>query len=186
MAYKCRFNKTCIYFCKKSYNINDTAALKIRVKDEYFKPVSNASVQLEMTSPNGIKERIEVFPETEIGEYGANVELHSSGEYKIYVSAYDKKKFLGSDKNSFMVFNISRESEDTNINDQFMREIADKTAGKFFTIDNFSIEKSDIKPKTRKSDVLYEINIWDKSPIYLILIFLFAVEWFLRRKSGLL
>ncbi|MFA5779571.1 MAG: hypothetical protein WC947_05505 [Elusimicrobiota bacterium] len=178
--------KQVVIFAKKSYNINDTAALKIRVKDEYFKPVSNASVRLEMTSPDGIKERIEVFPETESGEYGTNVELNASGEYKIYVTAFDKKRFLGSDKNSFTVFNISRESEDTNINDQFMREIADKTAGKFFAVDNFNIEKSDIKPKTQKSDVLYEINIWDKTPIYLILIFLFAVEWFLRRKSGLL
>ncbi|HAX61703.1 MAG TPA: hypothetical protein DCX95_03970 [Elusimicrobia bacterium] len=178
--------KQVVIFAKKSYNINDTATLKIRIKDEYFKPVNNASVNFEMTSPDGKKERIEVFPETESGEYGANVELHSSGEYKIYVSAYDKKRFLGSDKISFTVFNISRESEDTNINEQFMKEIAGKTAGNFFTTDNFSIEKSDIKPKTKKSDVLYEINIWDKTPIYLILIFLFAVEWFLRRKSGLL
>ncbi len=178
--------KQVVIFAKKSYNINDTATVKIRVKDEYFKPVSNASVHIEMISPDGKKERIEVFPETESGEYGANVELHSSGEYKIYVGAYDKKRFLGSDKNSFTVFNISRESEDTNINEQFMREIADKTAGKFFAVDNFNIEKEDIKPKTRKSDVLYEINIWDKTPIYLILIFLFAIEWFLRRKSGLL
>lgn len=178
--------KQVVIFAKKSYNINDTAALKIRVKDEYFKPVSNASVHLEITSPNGIKERIEVFPETESGEYGANIELNASGEYKIYVGAFDKKRFLGSDKNSFTVFNISRESEDTNINEQFMKEIAGKTAGKFFTADNFSIEKSDIRPKTGKSDVLYEINIWDKMPIYFILIFLFALEWFLRRKNGLL
>jgi len=178
--------KQVVIFAKKSYNINDTAALKIRVKDEYFKPVSNASVHLEITSPDGLKERIEVFPETESGEYGANAELNVSGEYKIYVSAYDKKRFLGSDKNSFMVFNVSRESEDTAINDQFMKEIAGKTAGKFFTVDNFSIENSDIKPKIRKSDVLYEVNIWNKTPIYLILIFLLAIEWFLRRKSGLL
>jgi len=178
--------KQVVIFAKKSYNINDTASLKIHVKDEYFKPVSNASVQLEVASPDGLKEGIEVFPEMESGEYGASVELHSSGEYKIYVIAYDKKRFLGSDKNSFTVFNVSRESEDTNINEQFMKEIADKTAGKFFAVDNFNVEKSDIKPKIRKSDVLYEINIWDKAPIYFILIFLFAVEWFLRRKSGLL
>ncbi|MBI5574264.1 MAG: hypothetical protein HY919_06915 [Elusimicrobia bacterium] len=178
--------KQVVIFAKKSYNINDTATLKIHVKDEYFKPISNAFVNFEMTVPDGKKERIEVFPETESGEYGANIELNSSGEYKIYVGAYDKKRFLGSDKNSFTVFNISRESEDTNINEQFMKEIADKTAGKFFAVDNFNIEKSDIKSKTKKSDVLYEINIWDKTPLYLILIILFAMEWFFRRKSGLL
>ncbi|MFH1540364.1 MAG: glutamine amidotransferase [Elusimicrobiota bacterium] len=178
--------KQVVIFTKKNYNVNDIATLKIRVKDEYFKPVNDAMVYLKILLPNGKCEQVEAFPEMENGEYRANIELSFSGKYKITAKAFEKKRFLDSDENSFTVFDVSRELEDINVNEHFMKEIASKTAGKFFTMNNFSIEELDIKPKTTKLDILSEINIWDKMPIYLILIFLFALEWFLRRRDGLL
>jgi hypothetical protein len=156
------------------------------VKDEYFKPVGNAYVSVQVTLPDGKKEQVDVSPEAESGEYGTSFALDSPGEYNINARAFDKKRFLGSDRNNFVVLDVSRESGDTAVNEQFVREISEKTGGQFFTADNFKADGLNIKSRMTKSDVLYEINIWNKTPVYLILIILFAAEWYLRRKSGLL
>ncbi|HAM38648.1 MAG TPA: hypothetical protein DCP53_04530 [Elusimicrobia bacterium] len=171
---------------KKSYNIGDSSVIKIKVKDEYFKPINNAIVNLHVTKPDNQKEIINVPPEIENGEYGTKISLELSGEYKLDAYASYNRKYLGEDKISLSVFNISKESEDNTVNSTFLKNISDKTNGKLLSIDSFNLNELNIKPRITKSDILYEMNIWNKTYIYLLLIILFCVEWYLRRKYGLL
>lgn len=175
-------------FVKKSYNIGDTASIKIKVRDEYFKPVNNAAVGLDVTLPNGKRESFAVSPEIENGEYGTYIPLDSSGEYTLTAAAYNNKRFLGNDKAFLTVFNLSAESEDIFINDSLMNKIAGDTGGKFLSAEAFDFTELNIKPHPAqhiKSNILYEVNVWNKPLTYIILIILFCTEWFLRRRIGL-
>ncbi|OGS45517.1 MAG: hypothetical protein A2539_10145 [Elusimicrobia bacterium RIFOXYD2_FULL_34_15] len=173
-------------FTKKSYNIGDSSLVKIKVKDEYFKPVNNAVVNLIITKPDSKKETVNVPPEIENGEYGTKIPLELSGTYKLEVYAYYNRKYLGEDSISLSVFDISRESEDIMVNEPFLKQISDKTNGTLYSTNSFNYNELKIKPRITKSDVLYEINIWNKTFTYLILIILLCLEWYLRRKYGLL
>ncbi|MDD5687146.1 MAG: hypothetical protein PHE88_04855 [Elusimicrobia bacterium] len=170
---------------KNNYNIGDIAKIKMRVKDEYFKPVDNAIVSVRIQTPDGKKESIAVPPGIENGEYEFSTEINLAGEYKLEAQAYYNKKFLGNDNISLNVFDVSKELESNFVNEPFMKEVADLTNGKFMSIEEFNFNKLEIKPRTTQSDLLYEINIWNKPIIYILLIILLSIEWFLRRRSGL-
>ncbi|MBN1383998.1 MAG: hypothetical protein JW983_03845 [Elusimicrobia bacterium] len=175
-------------FTKKSYNIGDNAPVKIKVRDEYFKPVNNATVSLDVTLPDGKRESFAVSPEIENGEYAAHIPLDSSGEYKLYARAYYNKRFLGNDNAFLTVFNVSKESEDIFVNDLLMTKISETTGGKSMPVSSFDFAELKIKPRPTKrtrSNILYEVNIWNKPLMYIILLILLCTEWFLRRRIGL-
>ena len=173
-------------FSKNGYNVNDTAAIKIKVKDEYSKPVSNAVVTLSVIYPNGQKEILPVPPSNTDGEYEIGIDLLTPGEYRLEANAYSGRRALGNDRSYFSVNDVSLESGDITVNEPLLKEIAAKTGGSFFTADSFSVSGLNIKPHNTKSDVLYEINIWSKPGIYIVLVILFFAEWYLRRRSGLM
>jgi len=85
-----------------------------------------------------------------------------------------------------MVNDISLEAGDITVNGQALKEIAAMTGGGYFTADTFLDSELKIKPHNTGADVLYEINIWNKPAVYILILALFFVEWFLRRRSGLL
>lgn len=171
---------------KKRYNTTDIANIKIKVNNEYFVPLNNATVSLSLTMPDNSKKSFFAIPDIEDGNYTTQLELNSAGKYKLDARAYHNKRFLGDDKITFAVSETSTESADIFINDQFMKQIATQTNGEFLVIDQFEISQLKIKPRTTDSDFLYDINIWNKPLTYIILILLVSLEWYLRRRSGLL
>jgi len=173
-------------FSKSGYSINDTASIKIRVKDEYSKPVNNAVVTLAVTYPGGRKEILSVPPSNNDGEYEIGIDLPAPGEYRLEANAFLGRRTLGNDRTYFSVNDVSLESGDITVNEPFLNEIAAVTGGGYFTADSFSAAELKIKPHNAKSEVLYEINIWSKPGIYILILILFFVEWYLRRRSGLL
>jgi hypothetical protein len=172
-------------FAGSSYNVNDTAVLKVKVKDDYSRPVNNAAVRLSVTMPDGKSEFVEVAPSANDGEYEARVELAAFGAYKAVAYASAGGRSLGEDGIQFSVNEFSREAEEIVPDEQFMKKLAEMTGGRYYTLDKFAPEDFIVTPRTKQADVLYEINLWHRPVVYLFLIFLLFIEWYLRRRSGL-
>ena len=173
-------------FYKTGYAVNDTADMKIKVKDEYSRPVNNAAVTLAVTYPGGRKDILPVPPSANDGEYEIGIDLQSAGDYRLEAAASSGRRQLGSDRGYFTVNDVSLEAGDVTVNEPLLKEIAAGTGGEYFTADDFSAGALKIARRKDGQDVLYEINLWNKPAFYVLILVMLFVEWYLRRRSGLL
>ena len=72
----------------------------------------------------------------------------------------------------------------------FLKRLANSTKGNYYSIENYNGLKNQIERLTVVSskDKLSnaEIDLWSNEWIMLIIIILFAVEWIVRKREGML
>ena len=112
------------------------------------------------------------------------------GDYIYYAQADFKNSNIISDQGRFSVEETKVEKLNTVMNINLLKLLASSTKGKYYDIKDYdelmkkieTLNSSSVKEKIYTS----EIDIWSNEWIMLIIICLFATEWFIRKRSGML
>jgi hypothetical protein len=173
---------------KKIYSLGEEIEFSGEVYDELFNPVSNAEVNVNI-SESDQKNEIKL---TALGNglYEGKFQGNKSGDYSFSGSAVDGQKKLGTDAGKFNIGEIDIEMIDPRMNYEFLSSLASQTGGKFFTYNNYSqlfeilnrLNKESAKEKINVS----ELNLWSDEWLLVLTILIFSIEWFIRKRSGML
>ena len=173
---------------KKNYSQGEKIEFSAQVLDELLNPVSDAEIKIKMKSDEDEYETDmqNIGP----GLYEGSITIHKTRDFHYAGEAYNNGTLLGKDNGSFNVGEIDIEMVNPVMNYPFLNLLANNSGGEFYTPDNYKplitrineLNKISSKEKVIKS----EITLWSDTWMLLIAIFLFSLEWFIRKRSGML
>ena len=127
------------------------------------------------------------------GRYYGELEGLRKGDYAFDAVAAAGSRKLGSDNGRFIVDELSIEFQNLKQNTALLKDIAKRTNGKFYNINNKQEIKSIIDDiinnsnfKTKPITLRNDFQLWNWIWLLLISIACFAAEWFIRKRKGLL
>lgn len=159
-----------------------------QVYDASYSPVDNADVRVKITG--GKEPRDVVLTPLGGGRYTAQVAGLPGGDYAFTGTASINNQAYGSDNGRFSIGDVNIEHFNLRMNAPLLRTIADRTGGKFYTATTLSSLIDDIRktrgfaarPITEKS----EVALWNFVWLLGAAIALFGLEWFLRKRGGMI
>ncbi|MCX6145698.1 MAG: hypothetical protein NTW25_00385 [Candidatus Kapabacteria bacterium] len=173
---------------KSEYTSNENIEFVAQVYDANYNSIDNADVKVEIKGSN--EKREVTFNPIGNGRYTVIVKGLSGGDFTFNGVASQLGRKIGDDNGRFNIGEINLEYQNVVMNYQLLKNIADRTGGKFYfpnEVNNFisdlSKQKSfEQRPVTLKED----IAIWNLTLLLVIAIFAFSMEWLIRKLSGLI
>lgn len=173
---------------KKIYSTGEKAEFTTELYDQTFSPIKGANVVLNVSKEKSIFEIS--LSELKDGIYAGSLDLMEAGDYTVEAITEFNGINLKSEKTRFNVNEGEIEFLDTKMNLVFLKKLASVSGGKYYPIENYTGLLEEINTinvnasKDRASSK--EIRLWSYEWIMVIIICLFAVEWFIRKRSGML
>jgi hypothetical protein len=159
-----------------------------QVYDANANPIENA--QLTLTAQQQGKEFQTTLRALGNGRYEGALEGLSEGDYTFKAAATSDGQPLGEDRGRFSIGELALEFQDTRMNAQLLRQLAARTGGEFFTATSFNGIGNLLAGKgsfvARDVQQAREFELWNWKYMLALVVLLFAIEWFVRKRSGML
>jgi len=173
---------------KKTYAKGEEILLSARVFNRYYRPSEHGRVYVELVDPSG--KRIDlgsVSSKDRPGEYGTNYLAEREGKYTFTATAWEGSKVLGRDTAFCKVAIPSVEWENAQLNEPLLRELSDLTKGKYFHISGIESEEI-VLPEVKETTPVVKrvVAVWNNPSIFLLLCILLGIEWYIRRRRGMM
>ena len=181
-----------VYPVKDIFDYSENIKIEAEVYDDEYKPVRNANVTAKILSNNGSVTAGDIKFNYAENKFYAAVSRLPFGDYIIEGDAEINNNAYASDKSRFLVDSVNTEYLVTKSNFESLKELSQNTGGKFFTAESDesdisnaydTISEQDIKTGSPKIKKHY--NLWENKYILIFIIFLFSVEWILRKRNNL-
>jgi uncharacterized membrane protein len=163
-----------------------TETIGVLVRDEEFKPISDAVVMLRVVEPGGAERSMAAaLTDPSTGRYAAAVRFDQPGVYSVAADVRRGAEKLGPASRSMLVGGVDVEFSQPRLNESVLRRIADTTRGQFVPAAEAQrilplISETDAgKPPTEMRD------LWHNGVSLAVIIGLLAAEWIVRRRVGL-
>jgi hypothetical protein len=173
---------------KKIYALGEEIEFSGEVYDESFNPISDAEVSVNIS---GADQKSEIrLNALSSGLYEGKFQTNKPGDYSFTGSADRGGKKIGTDAGKFNVGEIDIELADPRMNYEFLSSLARQTGGRFFNYDNYSglfdqLNKINSE-SSREKITVSEINLWSDEWLLALTILVFSIEWFIRKRAGML
>ncbi len=182
------YRKVTIKTSKKLYSLGDQVDFSAQVYDQTFNPVSDADVKVNVNH-EGQTYQVNL---NSIGNglYEGTFQTNKAGDYTFTGSAVQNGNKLGSDKGKFNIGEVDIEMINPQMNYSFLSLLANQTGGKFYYNSHYNNLYPVLKELNKKSSKnkieVSDISLWSNEWLLTIVIFLFALEWFFRKRAGML
>jgi len=167
-------------------------AIKLRVLKDDFLPTSQASVQLRVIGPEGEPSLVSASADAEEGEYTGEYTPTREGTYRVEAEASLASKPLGKDRTSFSVAYGYGETDDGLPRADLLKQLAATSQGEFFSLNDWnekSLERIAAKIESHAPAQITEqrqTRLWSTLWPFSLILTLLSVEWWMRRKWGLI
>lgn len=180
--------KVSISTSKKFYSLGEAIEFSAQIYDDTFNPVTDAEVKVILNSNN---QKTELnLSSVSNGLYEGSIALQDRGDYSYVGSAYLDSKFLGEDKGNFNIGDVEIEFQIPRMDYEFLNLLSVQTKGKYFRTDQADELLNELRQITLNSSkekiISSELRLWSYEWLLAIVIFLFALEWFFRKRAGML
>jgi hypothetical protein len=177
---------------KEIYNTGERVEFLGQVYDENYEPVENADVKVKVMS--GGHEFETVLVSVGAGRYEGTLDGLQEGDYQFSGSAVTRGRTLGESKGRFSIGEVNVEFQDTRMNASLLQQIAHRSGGKYYTAANGAFKAAQLgndiskdpnfvpRTVTQKS----EYDLWNLKYILGAIVVLFGLEWFIRKRSGMM
>lgn len=173
---------------KEQYHTGESIEFLAQVYDEQFRPLNGAEVRVLVTSAEQVYET--VLTARGHGRYEGRISPLPEGEYEYVGVAEINGNEIGRDDGLFTVGELNLEFLDTRMNIQLMRQLAEMTGGRY-------MHQTEIHKVEELLNELYnyearidtasrDYQIWNLPAALGVFIFFFSLEWFLRKRNGML
>ncbi len=168
------------------YTVGVPAKLEVVIRDELFEEREGVQTTVELATPSG--ENISLPVEESIREAGLyTVEFvpDTAGMHKVRVETTNEKgEIIGRVEDTVLAKGDDREFRNPQYNPAYLRELAARTGGKFFELDELSKVADEI-PRIQHAEVeVVQIPLWHYPGFYFLLIAMLVTEWYVRRRKG--
>jgi hypothetical protein len=158
--------------------------LTAEVYDELMQPVENGDVHVKLLSPSG--EFQHQLAGLGNGRYRKTIQVYEHGLYRVKGNASFQGRLLGVGETEFSITSFSPDMQVTTANPSLMRQLARITGGQFGSGNRiFDILKG-IHLPDRTVESTQEIELYSRPLTLLVLILLLTIEWFIRKRRGML
>lgn len=158
------------------------------VYDETLRPVSDAALSIQLTAPDG---QLYPFEMASLGNgrYSWDIGGLPSGAYSYSATAVRNDVEIGTDEGAFTVGTRTLEFRNTRADFALMSQIAERSGGKLLSSNDLDQLRSLIQAQpgfeSVATTILSQIRLWQKLPFLLIILCLLTLEWFFRKRSGM-
>ncbi len=173
---------------KKVFAQTDEIEFRASIYDETLTPRNDASITITANNENESFD----FELTGIGNgiYEGKLGISKSGNYNFKSNIdLDNSTIIGTN-GKFIITDLDIENINYVLNKNYLKLISNITSGKSFEVPAYDnlFDALNLNYKTRMSNesISREENIWANEWILVIIVILFSIEWFLRKKRGLL
>lgn len=173
---------------KQLYNLGEAVRFHAQVYDENYDVVSDAVVSIDIDGPEA--RRSLTLAASGSGRYEGTLNDLPAGDYNFTGRASRGAREIGGDGGRFVVGEIGLEFLQPSMNAELLRALAGRTGGRFYTAAESGTLIEDIqgadgfKPRSVESE--RELALWSSPWVLALAIFCFALEWVLRKRSGML
>ena len=180
--------KVIIKTTKKFYSTGEPIEFSAQVYDEVFNPLSDAELKVKVSGPEFNEEIIL----TSIGNglYDGSLLIPKNGDYKFNGYAVFEGKNLGSDNGSFNAGDVELEFIESRTNFDFLNQLSVETNGQTYLNNEKERLIQDLaqanKNSSKEKIIVSEIRLWSSEILLILVIVLLSIEWFIRKRSGML
>jgi hypothetical protein len=173
---------------KEMFTTAEPLEFTAQVYDEQLRPSDDAEVTLTLHKGNETKE----LALTAIGNglYEGASESIGEGDYTYEGKAIADGRTLGSDNGKFTVGQMNVEFLETKMNKQLLEQLAYRTNGKYYPLAVAQRLADDMKTNEQFSskEIVQssEIELWNWYYLVGVIVLLLAIEWFMRKQSGMI
>ncbi len=170
----------------------EKVAIKLHVLKDDFTPTRQASVQLRVFSPEGELIPVSAAADAEEGDYAGEFTPTREGSYRVEAEASLSGKALGKDRTSFTAAYFYGEADDGRPRLDLLKQIAESSKGEYIPLDDWnekSLEKIAAHLESIAPSEIIEqrqTRLWSNLWPFAIILALLSVEWWMRRKWGLI
>ena len=173
---------------KRNFSQGERIEFIGEVFDESLNPVSEAQVKIFISSDAGKLETD--MQNVGAGLYEGSIIINEPGDYNYSAEALVNGRVSGKDNGSFNIGEIDIEMINPVMNYSLLNLLSKDTGGEFFFYDDYSdlLNKlNELKINSSKEKIVTsEIFLWSNIWMLITAIFLFSLEWFIRKRSGML
>lgn len=173
---------------KNSYAQGEEVNFIGEVYDDNFNPIDDATINVKIKNQNGVVEELSMNS-VGGGLYDGVVQPNNSGDYEFNAVVSVNSKSIGKVNGRFNVGEFDLELSNLKADIVLMHRLSEVTGGKFF-YNNFDglieIISSNELNKEKIVERKEEVALWNNDWLLFIIIFLFGIEWFIRKREGLL
>ena len=173
---------------KHSYTTQEAVEFSAQVYDDTYQPLDDA--QIEVRAQNGSETNSILLNALGSGQYQGAFESLRESEYKYTATVMEHGATIGTDQGTFSVGGQNAEFLETRKNKSLLEQIAAQTGGRYYDsgqVDRLAQDMTTMQNfKPRDVSASAEIEVWNSRWMLVLAVLLFAAEWFLRKRSGML
>lgn len=177
-----------VYPEKRFFDYTEPVTLIAEVYNNEYKPVNTAKITGKILSDGKIIQDKIIF-KSDANRYSIILSPLNVNDYEIIAEAENINEFLGEEKDRFTVDTLNTEYLYTATNMKTLREITSSANGIITNTDKDNKNIKNIVSELNTNDKTYRAKItfrlWENKYYLLLIIFLFSLEWALRKRNNL-
>jgi hypothetical protein len=173
---------------KETYTTGERVEFIAQVYDEQYRPLSNADIRINVRSGERTYETI--LTPAGHGRYEGSLNPLPEGDYRFEGTAQFAGSTVGTDDGRFAVGELNIEFRDTRMNTGLLRQLAAITGGGYLHVsepeklDSILLQNSSFEPRITARTRDYQM--WNLPLALAVMVFVFSLEWLLRKRNGML
>lgn len=173
---------------KEVFAGQDAIEFTAQVYDEKYTPIENAEVLVTVARVSGGNQT--TLTSLGNGRYEGALDPMQEGDYTFTAAVNVGGKQIAGDKGTFSVGGLNVEFQETRMNKLLLQQLAARTGGNYYDANVLENLPRDIAalPRFKPRAVTHagEIELWNIGWMMALMITLFALEWFIRKRNGML
>ena len=176
---------------KELFDGSEPVRFLSQVYDQGYNPIENAEVKVAIRGEGGVQRELFLSPSGH-GRYEGDAGLLPAGRYSFVGTATlgGQNPVVGADTGRFTVGEVNVEFTETRMNVSLLRQIAHRTGGTMVFPENIKglldpLATSDAL-KSAEASTSYDLTPWRNPYLISIVVLIFSLEWFLRKRNGML
>ena len=171
---------------KTEYTLKEPVVIEVIATDKEFTVTNNAKLRAIVVDEKGTRK--ELLLEQVLGKdglYTARFIPSQYGEYTVNATGTLDGEDLGKQQALFEVKPSYEEFSDAALNVPLLTNLANMSGGKYYPIEQASQLVNQIALVESATSEITDVDIWDLPLIFGLLLLFLCLEWFLRKRAGL-
>ena len=171
---------------KTEYTLKEPVVIEVTAMDKTFELTNKAKLRAIIVDETGT--RTELPLEQVLGKdglYTARFIPGRFGEYTVTATGTLNGENLGKQQALFEVKPSYAEFSDAALNVSLLTNLADRSGGKYYPIEEADQLVNQISLVESATSQITDVDIWDLPLIFGMILMLLGLEWFLRKRGGL-
>ena len=169
-----------------TYSVGDIVEITVFAYDESFQPLNNAVIDIEVSPPSDQPFQLHASANSaNTGAYTARFNADSQGNHYIKASGRQGEVVLGEDSTEIFVQLQLAELENPQLDESLLKQLAAKTGGAYLPFAEAYTLPEKINARQHPIFATEERDLWDTPLVLICVVVLLGLEWFLRKRRGL-